>query len=100
MFLYLSENFRQIHRLQSSYFEVIRIKKGLRIIRIHRERELKKMWMTDQKCTSVQGGGGGGGGVGVGLILFYFVVLLQTLACNVGGHTPTPTPPLQNHLPR
>ena len=30
------------------------------IIRIHREREFKKMSMADQKCcTSVQGGGGG-----------------------------------------
>ena len=25
----------------------------IRIIRIHRERELKKMWMTDQKCRNV-----------------------------------------------
>ena len=28
--------------VESPYFEVIRIKKGLRIIRIHRARELKK----------------------------------------------------------
>ena len=45
--------------------EVIRIKKRfqlseIRIIRIHRERELKTMWMTDQECrASVHGGGGG-----------------------------------------
>ena len=52
-------------------------------------RELKIMLMTDKEClTSVQGGGG--------LIPISLVALLQTLACNVGGHTYSH----QNHLPR
>ena len=33
-------------------------------------------------------------GVGVGLTPFSLVALLQTLACNVGGHTHTHTPEL------
>ena len=49
-----------IDTVESAYFEVIRIKNELRIIRIHRERELKKMLMTDQECrASVHGGGSG-----------------------------------------
>ena len=45
------------------------------------------MWMTDEECrTSVQGGGGE---MGLGLTPFSLVALLQTLACNIGGHTRT-----------
>ena len=84
---------KTLHQLtvESAYFEVIQIKKDvelseIRVIRIHREREFKKMWMTDQEClASVQG-------VGVGLSPFSLVALLQTLACNVGGHTYIHTP--------
>ena len=43
------------------------------------------MRMTDQECrTSVQGGGSGPNP--------FLVALLQTLTCNVGGHTHTHTP--------
>ena len=34
--------------VESGYFEVIGINKGLRIIRIHREKRVKKMWVTYQ----------------------------------------------------
>ena len=53
-----------VFEVESSYFEAIRIKKDfelseIRIIKMYREREIKKMCLTDQKCrTSVQGGGG------------------------------------------
>ena len=44
--------------VKSAYFKVIRIKIGLRIIRnsiirIHRAREFKKMWMTDRNVIQV-----------------------------------------------
>ena len=76
--------------VESAYFEVIWIKKKVRIIRIHRERELKKCgWQIRnvvQVCT----------GVGVGLTSFSPVALLQTLA-DTHTHTHTHTP---DHLPQ
>ena len=73
--------------VESAYFEVIRIKKGLRIIQnsnyqnTQRKRG-KKMWMTDQKCRYAGGWG---------QIQHLVVALLQTPACNIGGQTHTHT---------
>ena len=70
--------------VESAYFEVIRIKKGLQIIRIQRARELKKnvhdRSEISYKCAR-----------GVDLNPFSLVALLQTLDCNVGGQTHTYT---------
>ena len=81
------------YTVEFPYFEVIRIKKGLRIIQnsnyqnAYSKRIFKKMWMTDQKCcTSVQGGGGGPNP--------FLSCSLIADSCEVGTHTQ------QNHLPR
>ena len=66
--------------VESAHFKVIQIKKGLRIIRIHRERELKNVDGRSGMSYKCAGGG-------MGLTSFSLVALLQTLACNVGGHT-------------
>ena len=55
----------KIITVESAYFDVIRIKKGLQIIRNSnyqntQRKRVKKMWMTDQEYrTNEQGGGGG-----------------------------------------
>ena len=50
--------------VESGYFEVIGLKKELRIIRIDSEKRVKKMRMTDQECRASvckrEGGEGGG----------------------------------------
>ena len=73
------------YAVKSAYFEVIWIKKGLRIIPTHRARELKNVVdRSEMSCKC--------GGRGVDLTPFSLVALLQTLACNIGGHTHTHTP--------
>ena len=72
------------YAVKSAYFEVIRIKKGLRIIPTHRARELKNVVdRSEMSCKCA--------GRGMDLTPFSLVALLQTLACNIGGQTHTHT---------